>query len=67
MKVVKAYRKVMTRLVDEGTRITAQKGESLKSKSEWHQLRTIRNIIVSGGAEMVPGRGSVRYGEVRLQ
>ena len=61
MKVVKAYRKVMTRLVDEGTRIAAQKGESLNSKSEWHQPRIIRNVIVSGGAEMVPGRGGVVF------
>ena len=61
VKVVKAYRKVMTRLVDEGTRIAGQQGESLNSKSEWHQPRIIRNVIVSGGAEMVAGRGGVVF------
>ena len=61
VKVVKAYRKVMTRLVDEGTRIACQQGESLNSKSEWHQPRIIRNVIVSGGAEMVAGRGGVVF------
>ena len=55
VKVVKTYRKGITRLVDEGKRIAAQ--ESLNSKSEWHQPRIIHNVIASGGAEMVAGRG----------
>ena len=58
VKVVKSFRKVITRLVDEGNRIAAQEGESLNSKSEWHQPRIIRSVIVSGGAEMVAGRGA---------
>ena len=45
----------------EGTRIAGQQGESLNSKSEWHQPRIIRNVIVSGGAEMVAGRGGVVF------
>ena len=58
VKVAKAYRKVITRLVDDGNRIAAQEGESLNSESEWHQPRIIQNVIVSGGAELVAGRGA---------
>ena len=49
VKVAKAYRKVITRLVDDGNRIAAQEGESLNSESEWHQPRIIRNVILSDG------------------
>ena len=56
VKVVRAYSKVLTRCVDEGTFIAEHKGELLNSKSEWRQPRIIRNVILSGGAEMAGGR-----------
>ena len=55
MKVVRAYSKVLTRCVDEGTFIAEHKGELLNSKSEWRQPSIIRNVILCGGAEMAGG------------
>lgn len=55
VKVIRAYRKVFTRGVDEGTNIGAHDGELLNSKSEWRQPSIIRNVIVSGGAEVLAG------------
>ena len=55
IKVLRAYRKPLTRGVDEGTNIGAHEGELLNSKSEWRQPSIIRNVIVSGGAEVVAG------------
>ena len=64
VKVVRAYSKVLTRCVDEGTFIAEHKGELLNSKSEWHQPSIIRNVIVSGGAEVVGGeQGRGRGGQ----
>ena len=63
VKVVRAYSKVLTRCVDEGTFIAEHKGELLNSKSEWRQPRIIRNVIQSGGAEMAGGgNGFLRAG-----
>ena len=63
VKVVRAYSKVLTRCVDEGTFIAEHKGELLNSKSEWRQPRIIRNVILSGGAEMAGGgNGFLRAG-----
>ena len=55
IKVLRAYKKPLTRGVDEGTNIGAHEGELLNSKSERRQPRIIRNVIVSGGAEVVVG------------
>ena len=35
--ILKAYKKPLTRLVEEGTYISSHKGELLNSKNEWHQ------------------------------
>ena len=55
IKVLRAYIKPLTRGVDEGTNIGAHEGELLNSKSEWRQPSIIRNVIVSGGAEVLAG------------
>ena len=55
VRVIRAYRKVFTRGVDEGTNIGAHKGDLLNSKSEWRQPSIIRNVIVSGGADVLTG------------
>ena len=55
VKVLRAYRKPLTRGVDEGTNIGAHEGELLNSKSEWRQPSIIMNVIISGGAEVVAG------------
>ena len=49
---MKAYQKVFTRLVDEGTNIAKHAGCVLNSKTEWHQPKIIRNVIIQGGAEV---------------
>ena len=53
IKILKAYRKPFTMLVEEGTFISSHKGELLNSKSEWHQAKIIRTTtrVVQGGAE----------------
>ena len=56
INIVKAYNKVMTRCIDEGTFIVNHIGEVLNSKSEWHQPRIIRSTILQGGAEMAGRR-----------
>ena len=53
VNILKAYQKVLTRLVDEGTNLSAHNGPILNSKTEWHQPKIIRNIIIQGGAETV--------------
>ena len=55
VRVIKSYRKVFTRGVDEGTNIGAHEGDLLNSKSEWRQPSIIRNVIVSGGADVLTG------------
>ena len=53
IKILKAYKKPFTMLVEEGTFISSHKGELLNSKSEWHQAKIIRTTtrVVQGGAE----------------
>ena len=53
--MLRAYRKPFTRGVDEGTNIGEHKEELLNSKSEWRQPSMIRNVIISGGTEVVAG------------
>ena len=53
VNILKAYQKVLQRLVDEGTNLSAHNGQILNSKAEWHQRKIIRNIIIQGGAETV--------------
>ena len=55
VRVIQAYRKVFTRGVDEGTNNGAHEGNLLNSKSEWRQPSIIRNVIVSGGADVLTG------------
>ena len=60
VEILKSYRKAFTRCVEEGTYIASHQGESLNSKSEWHQPKVIRTTtrVVQGGAEVVQ-RGAV--------
>jgi hypothetical protein len=53
--IVKAYRKPLTRNIEEGTFIINYHGEILNSKNEWHQPKIIRTTVVQGGAEMIGG------------
>ena len=53
VNILKAYQKVLTRFVDEGTNLTSHNGQILNSKTDWHQPKIIRNIIIQGGAETV--------------
>lgn len=55
-EITKAYQKVITRGVEEGTFIVNHKGEVLNSKNEWRQPKIIRTTIQQGGAEMAGGR-----------
>ena len=57
---MKAYQKVLTRLVDEGTNFNSHNGPILNSKSQWHQPKIIRNVIIQGGAEAVRGNMGLR-------
>ena len=50
VNVLKAYQNILTRLVDEGTSLKRYRGPILNSKSEWHQPKIIRNVIIQGGA-----------------
>ena len=56
IKIVKSYKKPLTRCVEEGTFIVNFEGEVLNSKNEWHQPRIIRTTVVQGGAEMAGNR-----------
>ena len=53
VNILKAYQSILTRLVDEGTHIRKYLGPILNSKSEWHQPKIIRNVIIQGGSENV--------------
>ena len=53
VNILKAYQNILTRLVDEGTHIRKYDGPILNSKSEWHQPKIIRNVIIQGGSENV--------------
>ena len=55
VNILKAYQKVLTRLVDEGTNLNSHNGPILNSKTEWHQPKLIRTTILQGGAEMAGG------------
>ena len=59
IRTVKAYNKVFTRVVEEGTLIEKHEGELLNSKSEWHQPRIIRTVVFQGGAEIARGAQEV--------
>ena len=56
VNIVKAYKKVLNRSIEEGTFMINHNGEVLNSKTEWNQPRIIRTTIIQGGAEMVGGR-----------
>ena len=60
VNILKAYQKVLTRLVDEGTNLNSHNGPILNSKTEWHQPKIIRNVIIQGGAEAVRGNRGLR-------
>ena len=60
VNILKAYQKVLTRLVDEGTNFNSHNGPILNSKSEWHQPKIIRNVIIQGGAEAVRANMGLR-------
>ena len=51
----KAYKKPITRIIEEGVFIINYEGEILNSKTEWHQPKIIRTTILQGGAEMAGG------------
>ena len=53
--IVKAYRKPITRIIEEGVFIINHEGEILNSKTEWHQPKIICTTILQGGAEMAGG------------
>ena len=59
IKILKAYQKPFTMLVEEGTFISHHKGELLNSKNEWHQAKIIRTTtrVVQGGADVLRGDG----------
>ena len=53
VNILQAYRSILTRLVDEGTHVGKYLGHIPNSKSEWHQPKIIRNVIIQGGSENV--------------
>ena len=53
--IVKAYKKPITRIIEEGVFIVNYEGEILNSKTEWHQPKIIRTTVLQGGAEMAGG------------
>ena len=57
--ILKAYRKPLTRLVEEGTFISSHKGELLNSKNEWHQAKLVRTTtkVIQGGADVLQHGG----------
>ena len=65
IKILKAYQKPFTMLVEEGTYISNHKGELLNSRNEWHQAKIIRTTtrVVQGGADVLRGRGDGDRGQ----
>ena len=59
IKILKAYQKPFTMLVEEGTFISNHKGELLNSKNEWHQAKIIRTTtnVIQGGADVLQRQG----------
>ena len=61
IKILKAYKKPFTRLVEEGTFISSHRRELLNSKNEWHQAKLVRTTtrVIQGGADVLQqgGRG----------
>ena len=57
--ILKAYKKPLTRLVEEGTYISSHKGELLNSKNEWHQAKLVRTTtrVIQGGADVLQQGG----------
>ena len=57
--ILKAYRKPLTRLVEEGTYISSHEGELLNSKNEWHQAKLVRTTtrVIQGGADVLQQGG----------
>ena len=51
VNILKSNQSILTRLVDEGTSIRKYRGPIINSKSEWHQPKIIRNVIIQGGAD----------------
>ena len=66
IKILKAYQKPFTMLVEEGTFISNHKGELLNSKNEWHQAKIIRTTtnVIQGGADVLRRRRGGRDQEV---
>ena len=60
VNILKAYQKVLTRLVDEGTNFNSYNGPILNSKLEWHQPKIIRDVIIQGVAETLRGNMGLR-------
>ena len=65
VNILKAYQNILTRLVDEGTHIRKYDGPILNSKSEWHQPKIIRNVIIQGGSENVGRNMGLRPQQTR--
>ena len=59
IQILKAYKKPLTRLVEEGTYISSHKGELLNSKNEWHQAKIVRTTtrVIQGGADTLQQGG----------
>ena len=47
IQILKAFKKPITKCVEEGTLIANHEGELLNSKSEWHQASGIREAQMS--------------------
>ena len=62
--ILKAYRKPLTRLVEEGTYISSHKGELLNSKNEWHQAKLVRTTtrVIQGGADVLLSKDLLHLG-----
>ena len=56
IEIVKAYNKPLTRQTEGGTLMINVKGDLFNSKTERHQLKIIRTIIHTEGAELAGGR-----------
>ena len=56
VKIVKSYKKPLTRCVEEGTFIVNFEEEVLNSKKEWHQPKIIRTTVIQEVAEMIGAR-----------
>ena len=66
--ILKAYKKVFNKCVEEGTYISNHAGEIMNSKSEWHQAKVVRvtSNVVQGGAEVLSQLASNSEGGGRL-